>query len=148
MNKFWTMIRQLLAAWQASQKPAQPSTPPVVTPPADVPATGQASGLTPKPATLCYPEKGIECPVPWGMDVRFLAWAGDDWIFIGSDAAVKATGRQGKAITGNDFVRNGIRYVYAGYKVPRSAGPLIAERTGQYAETYRLYYWPTREAAQ
>jgi hypothetical protein len=148
MKKWLKLIQQAWKQFLSSQKPSTPSTPttpPVVTPPADVPATGS---LTPKPATLCYPEKGVECPVPWGMDVRFLAWAGDDWIFIGSDAAVKATGRQGKAITGNDFTRNGIRYVYAGYKVPRSAGPLIAERTGQYAETYRLYYWPTRDGAQ
>ena len=34
---------------------------------------------------LCEPVHGEECPVPWGVDVRFLAWSPSkhDWVFIG-----------------------------------------------------------------
>lgn len=97
--------------------------------------------LTAKPATLGEPDNGAECPKPWGLDCRFLAWspAAKDWVFIGYQPASASI--SGKEITGHDFEANGKRYVYAGYRAPTSSGPLVPEPTGRYQTTYRLYFW-------
>lgn len=89
---------------------------------------------------LVEPDKGEECPVPWGMDIRFLAWSTDahDWVFIGcNDGSIV---RNGKQLTGRCFNKNGKQYHYIGYRAPSSSSSLVQERTGTYKETYRLYY--------
>lgn len=97
-----------------------------------------------KPA-LCEPVKGEECPTPWGMDIRFLGWSRsrNDWIFIGHIPG--SVTKDGKMLTGYCVRKDGIQYHYIGYKAPSSEGKLIRERTGQYRETYRLYYEPRRK---
>jgi len=107
-------------------------------------------GLSPKPATLCAPEEGFERidKRTWGRDIRFLALPpnGDsgNCTFIGCQEAIDATRFENNEITGSDFERNGVRYVYAGFRRYTSASELIPQRTGIYGETYRLYYWPTK----
>ena len=52
---------------------------------------------------IVEPEKGPECPVPFGMDIRFLGWSPSkgDWVFIGYTPA--SVTLNGKMLTGNCF---------------------------------------------
>jgi len=118
-------------------------------PVADTTPADPAVGLLPKPAALCEPERGEECPVPFGKDIRALAWAGRDWTFVGCEEWMRSLNKQGNTITvAPDWERNGIRYVCAGHREPSSNGPLIETLSGEYRETMRWYYWPTREQAR
>ncbi len=103
------------------------------------------TGLLPKPATLCTPEKGVECPVPFGKDIRALAWNGSDWTFVGCDKWIASLSKYGSVITAAaEWTSNGVRYVCAGHREPTSSGPLVENLSGAYQTTMRWYYWPTR----
>ena len=121
--------------WTAPKPESQPETDPKPDP---VETEQKCTCDLSKP--LCEPVRGEECPLPWGMDIRFLGWSPEkhDWMFIGCNDG--ASVRNGKQLTGRCFQKAGKQYHYIGYRAPSSASQLIRERTGTYKETYRLYF--------
>ena len=89
---------------------------------------------------LVEPDKGEECPVPWGVDVRFLAWSPSkhDWVFIGF-MLDSATYKDGK-ITGRCFVKNGLQYHYMGQRQRSSSATMILDRTVECKPCHRVYF--------
>ena len=89
---------------------------------------------------IINPDKGQECPTPWGQDVRFLAWSPSksDWDFIGFDPS-SATYANGN-ITGNCFTKNGKTYHYEGQRQKSSSAQMITDRTVPCKPTHRVYY--------
>lgn len=103
--------------------------------------------VTNAPACTCdlsakqaEPTKGEECPMPWGMDVRFLAWSPSrgDWIFIGFDSASATL--DGKMLTGNCFTLGNKRYHYKGQKQKSSSAAMITDRTVEVKQCHRVYW--------
>lgn len=89
---------------------------------------------------LCEPDKGEECPVPFGMDIRFLAWSPSkgDWVFIGYTPA--SCTLDGKMLTGNCFQKNGKQYHYEGQRQKSSSATMITDRAVEVKQTHRVYY--------
>lgn len=90
---------------------------------------------------ITEPTRGQECPLPQGMDIRFLAWSPGkrDVVFIGANKGSFSI--NGDRITGHCFAHpDGGRYHYIGYRVPSSKSSMNSDRTGKYAKTYRLYF--------
>lgn len=113
--------------------------PPITPPPAtNTPPASTCTCDLSKP--LCEPDKGQECPVPWGKDVRFLAYSPSkhDDVFIGFNKD-SATYRDGK-LTGNCFAKNGKQYHYKGQRQKSSSSQMITDRTAEVKETHRVYY--------
>ena len=145
MSKLSNLWHDILSAivsaftWgKPKQEPTNPQPDPVDPQPEPEPEPQECMCDLTKP--LVEPQKGEECPVPWGMDIRFLGWSPsrNDWIFIGcNDGAIVQNGKQ---LTGRCFQKAGKQYHYIGYRAPSSASQLIRERTGTYKETYRLYF--------
>lgn len=118
-----------------------PTIPEVVDVVTNTPATDNTQSCTCDIAQpLCEPDKGEECPMPWGLDVRFLAWSPSrsDWVFIGFDQS-SATYENGK-ITGRCFVRNGKQYHYEGQRQKSSSSPMITDKTVEVKQTHRVYF--------
>lgn len=106
----------------------------------------QPTAMPAKPATLCEPEKGIECMTPFGKDIRGLAYSGSKRIFIGCKEWVDSLTVDGKTIrAAHEWQRNGIRYVLAGCNAPSSKDPVLPQDAIEYRKTTRFYYWATRE---
>lgn len=139
-----TVIEQLsgIEFVRATETPAAQPTAPV----AAVSEPEAGVGILPKPATLCAPQKDMECYNPFGLDIRALGWNGNDWTFIACDEWAKSLKQDGETISAApEWSRNGVRYVCAGHREPKSSGPLVENLSGQYQTTMRWYYWPTKE---
>ena len=145
-RQIWATIKALLNG-DADIPDIVPAPDPVT--PAPSPGT-----MLPKPATICdlgIAEKGTECTVPFGKDIRAIATTGGGRFqcFVGCDEWVRSLAyRDGTVTAAPEFRRNGTRYVCYGHRVPRSDGPLVPALAAKYAKTTRFYYWPTREGAQ
>lgn len=146
--KWLDLIKQAWKQFLASQKTEKTTSPAPTTPAATTPATAT---LLPKPSSLCQPEFGPECANPFGLDIRCLAWGRNnkgvmDWCFAACPEWSGSMRRDGNTISAQPFfVRNGIKYVCAGWKAPSSEGTLQPNLAGTYKTTFRWYYWPTRE---
>lgn len=144
MTTIKKLLRKLVEWLQGEADVPDPIRPDPVKPAPD----GKRS---PKPAAICEPERGVECYNPFGLDIRALAWSPSkgDWVFVACNAWARAIHREGQTIRADpEWTRNGVRYVCAGHKEPRSDNQLKADLSGTYQTTMRWYYWPTREAAQ
>ena len=135
-------IKQFIA-WLKKQlgKKDETTTAPTADPqPAPEPAPAPTVCTCDLSNLLCEPDKGEECPVPWGMDVRFLAWSPstDDWVFIGFNKGSATL--NGKQITGNCFEKNGKQYHFLGHKQKSSAADMLEERTVECKPCHRVYY--------
>ena len=89
---------------------------------------------------LCEPDRGEECPLPFGLDIRFLGWSHDahDWVFIGYNRASCLL--ENGSLTGRCFYKNGKQYHYKGQRQKSSSNPLIADRTVEVKQCHRVYF--------
>lgn len=89
---------------------------------------------------LYEPDRGEECPLPWGLDIRFLALSPSkqDWVFIGFNKA-SCLLENGK-LTGRCFEKDGKNYHYKGQKQRSSSAELITDRTVEVKPCHRVYY--------
>lgn len=142
MNWF---LEQLKKAWEWIKNKLDPKPPVTTTPAPTTPAPGTCHGDINRP--LCEPilkADEAECPVPYGMDIRFWVWSPSrgDVIKCGTTAIDnKLFSVNGKQITGISKVINGQQWCYRGYKPTSSSNPLNTGCTGTYQNTsYRLIY--------
>lgn len=147
-------VQDIINDLQTNSVPVIPAITNVVPPAVVLPVVtnapaAQPSAMLPKPAAICAPDKGVECPTPFGKDIRAIAADGKGKFlcFVGCDAWAKSLTFDGTTVTAApSWTRNGVTYVCYGVRVPKSGGPLIEALSARYRKTTRFYYWPTREA--
>ena len=137
MNIFQSIWRTILSWFKKDDEPDTPPVVPPVTPPVEPPASTCTCDLG-KPKT--DPDKGSETPLPFGRDIRLLAYSPSehDHVFIGFPKG-SLTYKDGK-VTANCFAQNGKQYHFTGHRQKSSSSQMITDRTAEVKETHRVYY--------
>ena len=144
MNKLW---RKFLAWLKKHTKPATSSDPqPDPAEPEPLPDQPQqiacSCDLT-KP--LCEPDRGSECPKPFGLDIRLLCWSPEEQDRVSIGYPEGSLTLNGKMLTANDFVKNGKAYTFRSHHQRSINAPALTERTVECKPCHKVV-WEARLA--
>lgn len=128
-NNLWAKIKSAFTWGKPKQEPTIP----------------QAEPTTDTTKPLCEPDRGEECPKPFGLDIRLLCWSPEeqDRVFIGYPEGSLTL--NGKMLTANDFVKNGKAYTFRSHHQRSINAPALTERTVECKPCHKVV-WEARLA--